>query len=105
MKGSIYFFVGTTAELLKLFPVIRELEKRKINFKIITSGQTNINFSEVSPWIKKQEADIILPKKANQSSMLFFLIWTIKTLITAPLILSKEFSKINTLKSFVIVHG
>ncbi len=105
MKSSIYFFVGTTAELLKIFPVMREFERRKIKFKIITSGQTSVNFAEISPWVKKKEPDIVLPKKSNQSSMLFFLIWTVKTLFTAPWILSKEFSKIDKTSSFMIVHG
>ena len=62
MRKKIYFFIGTTAELIKLSPVIRELEKRKIKFKIITSGQTDVNFAEVKDLIKKTNPDIVLPE-------------------------------------------
>ena len=105
MMKQIYFFVGTTAELLKLFPVIRELELRKIDFKIITSGQTGINFDEVSLYIKKTKADIILPGKTNDSSVFLFLLWALKTLFFGPFTLAKEFRNIDKSESWFIVHG
>jgi len=101
----IYFFIGTTAELIKLFPVIRELEQRKVEFKIITSGQTGVNFNEVSNWIKKTKPDIAFPQKVNQSSMPLFLIWIIKTSLKAPFLLSKEFRNVDKSNSLFIVHG
>lgn len=104
-KGMVYFFIGTTAELIKLFPVIREIERRKIDFKIITSGQTTIDFNEVSTWIKKTSPDIALPGKANESSVFLFLIWTLKSLFISPLLLFKEFGRVNRAKSWFIVHG
>jgi len=85
--------------------VIRELEQRKIEFKIITSGQTSVNFNEVSSWIKKTKPDIVLPQKVNQSSVFLFLTWAIRTLFKAPFLLSREFEKINKSSSFFIVHG
>jgi UDP-N-acetylglucosamine 2-epimerase (non-hydrolysing) len=102
---NIYFFIGTTAELLKLFPVIRELEKRKINFKIITSGQTDINFNEVASWIEKKKPDIELIKKSNQSSITLFILWSLKTIFLAPLKLRKEFVSVNKNRPIMIVHG
>ena len=105
MTKNIYFFIGTTAELIKLFPVIRELEQRKVEFKIITSGQTGVNFNEVSNWIKKTKPDIAFPQKVNQSSMFLFLIWIIKTFLNAPFLLSKEFRNVDKSNSFFIVHG
>ena len=105
MTKKIYFFIGTTAELIKLFPVIRELEQRKVEFKIVTSGQTSVNFNEVSGWIKTTKPDIVLPQKVNQSSMFFFLIWIIKTFLKAPFLLSKEFRNVDKSNSLFIVHG
>lgn len=105
MTKKIYFFIGTTAELIKLFPVIREMERRRVRFKIITSGQTDIKFNEVSDWINKRTGDIILPGKANESSVFLFLIWAIRTLFVAPIRLSKEFKRVDKTKSFFIVHG
>lgn len=105
MRKKIYFFIGTTAELLKLFPVIRELERRDVDFKIITSGQTRVNFEETSNWIKKTKADIALPPKKNQSSIIFFIMWIIKTFFKAPILLFREFKNIDRPNSFFIIHG
>lgn len=104
ISHNIYFFIGTTAELIKLAPVIRELELRKINFKIITTGQTKVNFDELSYYIKVKKADIELNNKVNKSSLLFFAIWILKTLIQIPLF-KKHFNKTNRINSYFIVHG
>lgn len=101
---KIYFFIGTTAELIKLAPVIRELEKRKINFKIIASGQTNVNFEELSFLIKKNKADIAFPHKTNKSSMLLFSFWSMLTIFRG-FALRGEFAKAHKTNTFFIVHG
>ncbi|MBI3397349.1 UDP-N-acetylglucosamine 2-epimerase [Candidatus Woesebacteria bacterium] len=103
-KDNFYFFIGTTAELIKLFPVIREFESRKIDFKIITSGQTKINFNEVGSWIKKTKPDIVLPGKVNESSIFVFLIWAFRTLLNS-ISLHKEFKSLNREHTYLIVHG
>ena len=41
----IYLFIGTTAELIKLAPIIREFNQRKTSFTVIASGQNDILFS------------------------------------------------------------
>lgn len=101
----IYFFIGTTAELIKLFPIIHELEKRGVDFKIITSGQTTIDFDEVSAWIKRIKPDIALPGKANESSVFLFFIWAVRSFFFAPILLFKEFNGTKKFDSWFIVHG
>ncbi len=101
---SIYFFIGTTTELIKLAPVIRELEKRKIKFKIITSGQTKVKFEELSFLIGSKKADISLGEKVNRSSIFIFLFWSILTIFKTPT-LKKEFEGKNFDNSYFIVHG
>ena len=104
MIKRIYFFVGTTTELIKLAPVIRELEKRQKDFKIITSGQTEVNFSELSFFIKKSSADLAFGEKVHKSSLYFFVIWFIKALLQIPT-LRQEFKGLNKHNSYFIVHG
>src|SRR5688572_21167367 len=101
---KIYFFVGTTTELIKLAPIIRELEKRKIGFKVITSGQTKVKFEELSEIIKKKNADIALGEKFNRSSVSTFIAWFFLTFIRA-FSLKKEFRGLNKNNAFLIVHG
>ena len=100
----IYFFVGTTTELIKLAPIIKELENRDINFKIITSGQTTVNFSELGFFIKRKSADISLGEKTDKSSVSVFFMWFLRTFIKIPF-LGKEFKGPNKENSYFIVHG
>src|SRR5579864_6166116 len=91
---KIYFFIGTTTELIKLAPIICELEKRKINFKVITSGQTKVKFDELESIIKKRNADISMGEKTNRSSVSKFVFWAILTFFKSPS-LKEEFRQAN----------
>ncbi len=104
-KKSIYFFIGTIAELIKLAPVIKELKKRNIKFKIITSGQNPINFNELKNYTGIIKADIALKEKFAKSSMLLFLVWTLRAVVESILVLRKEFKGLNKNNSYFIVHG
>lgn len=101
----IYFFIGTSAELIKLAPIIYELKKRKMQFRIITSGQNKVHFSELFPFIGKIEPYIAFDEKKDKSSAFLFIIWSIKTLVKSLFSLRKEFSGLNKDNSYFIVHG
>lgn len=104
-QKRIYFFIGTTAELIKIAPIIREFEKRKVSFTLITSGQNHIHFESLKGFIKKQKADIALTKKKNKSSIFYFLFWGIKTLFVSPFLLQKEFEGLDKKNSIFIIQG
>lgn len=101
----IYVFIGTTAELIKVAPVIKELKSRRRKFKIVTTGQNDINFSEFEWYLGKIKPDISIGKKNKRSSVWFFIEWTIKTFFKSIYILDKEFSKKNKQDILLIVHG
>ncbi len=102
---KIYFFLGTTAEFIKLAPVIKELKSRGIHFKIITSGQNRINFEDLAEYCGILRADIALAEKSQRSSMIHFFLWAIKTLFISCIILNKEFKGLNKSNSYFIIHG
>lgn len=104
-KKHIYFFIGTTAELIKIAPVIKEFKNRGIKFKIITSGQNKINFKDLSDFIEPIKADISFKEKANKSSMFHFIFWAISTFFICLIKLRKEFKGINKQNSYFIIHG
>ena len=104
-KKQIYFFVGTPAEYIKIAPVIRELRKRKINFKIITSGQSKILFDELKDFTGNIKADIAFNIKAYKLSIPHFILWTIRTFVACLNSLQKEFSGVDKSSSYLIVHG
>lgn len=104
-QKHIYFFVGTTAEFIKLAPVIKELRSRRIKFKIITSGQNKINFKDIESFTGKIKPDIVFQEKNVKSSIPHFFVWTIRTIIKGFLIFGKEFTDKKRKSIFVIIHG
>lgn len=104
-QKKVYFFIGTTAEFIKLAPVMKGLKKRNIQFKIITSGQNKIHFEDLRDYIGKITADIALKEKPSKSSMFLFLVWAFKSLIEGIISLKREFLGLNKNNSYFIVHG
>ncbi len=103
---KIYFFLGTTAELIKVAPVIREFKKRNISFKIISSNQNVLNFDELKPLVGNESADFTLkvnPFKWPRNIYLRFTIWLVKTMVNYLMYFGAEFKdKKNT---YLVVHG
>ena len=104
-KKKVYFFMGTTAEFIKLAPIMKELKKREIGYKVITSGQNKIHFEELKNFLGQVKADIELQEKSAESSILLFLAWAIKSLLEGIFSLSKEFKNLNKHNSYFIIHG
>ena len=86
----IYFFIGTTAEFIKLAPVIKQLKEQNINFKIITTGQNKIFFREMREYLGSVEVNFALGEKDEISSVFRFLFWGIKTFFRCLFSLRKE---------------
>lgn len=100
-----YFFVGTSAEFIKLTPIIKEFKKRKIEFKIITSGQNAINFDELKGYTGSLSPDFELPKKITKSSILWFIFWAIRTFFLTINLLHKEIGNVSKKDFYLIIHG
>lgn len=105
MKKSIYFFIGTSAELIKIAPVIKELKKRKIAFKLIASGQNRINFEDLIGYIGQIKPYIQFTEKKNKASPFHFMLWSIITLIVSLFKLNKEFKGLDKNNCYFIIHG
>lgn len=104
-EKKIFFFIGTTAELIKIAPVIKELKKRNISFKLITSGQNKIHFEAFTDFIGEIKPDISFKEKVNKSSVLYFILWAARTLLVSLTSLRKEFKNLNKSNCYFIVHG
>ena len=104
----IYLFIGTTAEYIKLAPVIKELNKRGISYKIITSGQQKVKFVDLEYFVGKinvyyafKQRAIIIPLP-----LIFgFIIWTIKALYNYFLFFRIELKGRTKQNTYFIVHG
>jgi UDP-N-acetylglucosamine 2-epimerase (non-hydrolysing) len=105
IKKTVYLFLGTTAELIKLEPVIRELNKRKIEFSIIASGQNDIQFEEFQSVIKNVEIFRPITPKSKKPSTISFLVWSLRTFFSFLIGMRVRFKGLNKSNSLFIVHG
>lgn len=105
INKNFYFFIGTTAEFIKLAPIIKTFKKRNIKFKIIASGQNQIDFQELRNYTGHIDAHINFPKKTAKSSIIGFFIWTIKTFFLALSTFRHEVNTGNQKKSYLLIHG
>jgi UDP-N-acetylglucosamine 2-epimerase (non-hydrolysing) len=104
-RKYFYFFIGTTAELIKLAPIIREYKRRSVAFKVITSGQNKVLFGEFKKFFGKVKSNIVFPEKGKRSSIPFFSLWAIRTFFLALFRLKDELRGLNKDRVFFIVHG
>lgn len=105
---QFYFFLGTEAELIKTFPVIKEMEDRKISYRIIASGQNDIKKSRVLQYTNGGRIDLILSEEETiEKTGRGLLRWYISTWKRAQQSVLRKFPMIsdNTSESVMIVHG
>lgn len=60
-----FFFLGTEAELIKTFPVIKIMEDRGIPYSVIASGQNDISKSRVLKYTNGGKVDLMLSNEAD----------------------------------------
>lgn len=104
-KRRVFIFIGTTAELIKLAPVIQQLNKRKIKFTVIASRQNDIRFDEFLPLIGKLDIIYAVNPKSADSSIMQFILWGIRTFFSLLIGLKDLFKGLNRSNSYFIVHG
>lgn len=90
-----WFIIGTAAELIKMYPVIKSADERGLNWDIILSGQSNVNFwkQAVDFGLNEEKIKIILNeshdlKKSSEAlkwflTALTFGLYKIKKLVGA----------------------
>lgn len=106
MNRTIFFFLGTEAELIKIFPVIIEAKKRGISYKIIASGQNDIVNSNIFRKINCGNVDLELSKESDiKKNAIGLLRWWIKTYSVACEKIKRQFPEVDFEKSKIVVHG
>lgn len=106
MEKQLFFFLGTEAELIKIFPVIIEAKKRGVSYKIIASGQNNIVESRIFQSIECGTVDLELSKEREiKKSAVGLLSWWIKTYRKAAKMIRATFPETDFENSKILVHG
>jgi len=102
-KYKIAFVIGTRAELIKTFPVMLELQKRKIPYYFVHTGQHSLGDFCEKFGVKKPDA--VLTEEPKESSK--FNTRKVKAIAWNLLIvfkIRKELRKLKNLK-YVLYHG
>ena len=107
MKNKyIFFFIGTEAELIKLFPIIVECYKQKLPYKVIASGQNDINKSQIIKLIDCINVDLELSKEESiKKSVIGLLTWWLYTFSVALKQINDKFYDVQFDNSIMVVHG
>lgn len=102
---TYYFFIGTEAELIKLFPILKEFEKHKLPYKLIASGQNNISKSVLMGLLNQKTKPLVLFEGKITQTALGLLFWFLKTFIRSLGKLQSEFKNIDKKNTLIVVHG
>lgn len=106
MKKSIFFFIGTEAELIKLFPVIIECQNMTAVCHIISSGQNDLKKSRILDSIHLNGKFIELSKEEAIKKNAFGLLkWFIQTRLKALKLIQQEFAMEEFRHAPFVVHG
>lgn len=100
----LYFFIGTEAEFIKLFPVLAKLDTRKTPYTIIASGQNDISDSLLFQYIDHKTIDLTLSRGPKKQTPLALFVWFIRTFIKGYMMMRQFISHANR-HAVLVVHG
>ena len=101
MQKKLIFYVGTSAELIKLIPIMKGLETNGIKFETISSGQVDLKEKELDQIYKVSVTSRIFKDPKKISSVVFFISWFFKCFFYSL----KFFINLKSRNYTVIVHG
>ncbi len=105
-RKQIYFFIGTEAELIKVFPVIIECQKAGNTCHLIASGQNDLHKSRILDMIQLNGKLIELSKEESiQKSAVGLLKWFVAVRKRAPRMIRQQFDAEALTGASLVVHG
>ncbi len=102
---KIYFFIGTTAELIKIAPIMRKFREKRIKFELITSGQNKINLDDFKEYIGSLKPCLEFKQKQVKLSAFYFMLWALKLFFLGLIRLRREFKDTKRENIYFFVHG
>lgn len=105
-EKNFFFFIGTEAELIKVFPVIIECKKSGLKYHIIASGQNDIINSRIMEVIDRQCVELELSVESSiKKNAVGLLQWWLKTILSSKHRIIERFKDVDFSKAYMIVHG
>ena len=105
MEKKIIFFLGTEAELIKVFPIMIECRKREIPYITIASGQNDLIQSTIWDTFNCGMVEFEVNHVRHISTGMQLLAWWGRTYLCAKHRIKKKLKNIDFKNSIMIVHG
>lgn len=106
MKKEIFFFIGTEAELIKVFPVIMKCQDRGCTCNIIASGQNDLKKNRILEYIHLNGKYIELSQESDiKKNAMGLFSWFVNTKRKVKKVLGKHFSIADMYGRVLVVHG
>ena len=102
---TLYFIIGTQAELMKLFKVINAARERGYVCKIISTGQNDLRSC---PYLERAHAQVdmdITAKSAKKKDTSSYLGWFVGTARNGKKMLKEYFTPERRKDALCVVHG
>ena len=104
--GFVCFFIGTEAELIKMFPVIIEIQNRNLNYQVISSGQNDVSQSSVLKVVNNGRIDALLSDHVKIKKSAFGLLhWFLTTSKSGIKTIREQLPEVNFKRSIMVIHG
>ncbi|MBP8591200.1 UDP-N-acetylglucosamine 2-epimerase (non-hydrolyzing) [Candidatus Shapirobacteria bacterium] len=100
---KIHIVIGTKAQLIKMAPIMAELQKQKIDYNFVFTGQHKETIQELIDVFGLKKPDYVLYEGKDITKISQMLIWSIKCLIKT--IKNKKDIFGSDKKGIVLVHG
>lgn len=78
----IHIFLGTKAQLIKMAPIMKELQDRSVEYNFIFSGQHQETIQDIRSNFGIKDPDYILHKGKDINSVIKMFYWMLKIIIT-----------------------
>lgn len=105
-QRNLFFFIGTEAELIKLFPVMQELRDRGVPYRILASGQNDLKKSSVLRALNGGRVDLELSRESDiRKTAAGLLQWYAVTWRKAVPALTQAFGRNALAGGLMVVHG
>lgn len=103
---DFFFFVGTEAELIKIFPVIMRCQERGCTCNLIASGQNDLKKNRILEYIHLNGKYIELSQESDiRKCTVGLFTWFLTTRKKAGKIIRQEFASVDMRGRVLVVHG
>ncbi len=101
----IHIFIGTKAQLIKMAPIMRELQDREIDYRFIFSGQHRNTIDDLRANFGIKKPDVCLYEGMDITSIMKMAFWLLLLLYQAIIKRDYVWGNKRSKKDIVVVHG